>query len=107
VTIDDRERSLVCVPDEKYQIHQLDRDLDGIYDMILVVRTTGLELLDVLVFEKAGYLRHASKEEFETRLAIANRNKQALEELDKITQEAFKKFNKQGLPLSPQATSVK
>lgn len=92
------ERSLLHLPNEKHQILQLDRDLDGVYDMILVLKIAGLDLVDVLVFEKEGYLRHASKEEFEARLTIMNKNKQGMEELHKITQEAFKKFNEQPSP---------
>jgi len=93
-----REISLLHLPNEKYQILQLDSDLDGDYDMILVLKAAGLDLVDVLVFEKEGYLRHGSKEEFEARIAIMNQNNQGMEELHKITQETFKKFNDQPLP---------
>jgi hypothetical protein len=66
----------------------IDQNLNGRYDMFLVLSVKRNELIDVLVVTEDGWLRHANEDEFQTRRKIAEKGKRGealfLETLDKV-----------------------
>ena len=87
----EKEQSLAIEQNTGYGILQIDRDLDGKYEMLIVVSVKDQRLIDVLFVTDDGWLRHSTPEEFEARLRIAEGNRRATEEVDKTITDALKK----------------
>ena len=73
----------------------IDRDLDGRYDMFLLLSVKTQKLIDVLVLTDDGWLRHSTEEEFAARQKTAEENKRVLKEADQIIQDALGKGAKE------------
>ena len=89
----EKEQSLAIEQGTGYGILQLDRDLDGKYEILLVVSLKDQGLKDVLYVTQDGSLRHATQEEFQARLRIAEGNREAIQKVDKIITDGLKKVN--------------
>jgi hypothetical protein len=90
----EKEQSLVIEHDTGYGVVQIDRDLDGKYEMLIVASLKDQSLIDVLFVTGDGWLRHSTPEEFEERLRIGEKNRKGLKELDKTIREAGEKAMK-------------
>jgi len=75
-------------------VMQIDRDLDGKYDLFLILSSKSLSLIDALVLTDEGWWRHATKEEFEARVKIAEDNKRDIERGMKILQQSLEESRK-------------
>lgn len=89
------ERSLVFDQDTGFGILQLDRDLDGKYEMLIVTSIKDQGLVDVLFVTDDGSLRHSTSEEFDARLHIAQGNRRAIEKLNQIISDGANEANKE------------
>lgn len=87
-----KEQSLVVEQNTDYGVLQLDRDLDGKYEMLIVMSLKDQSLIDVFVTTDDGWLRHSTPEELQARQHIAEGNQHALEEFDKTLKDTAKKF---------------
>jgi hypothetical protein len=85
----EKEQSLAIAPATGWGVLQLDRDLDGKYEMLLVVSVEDESLKDVLYVTADGWLRHATPEEFQARLRVAERNRDAIQKVDKIIRDGL------------------
>lgn len=74
-----------------YGVLQIDRNLDGKYEMLIVVSLKDQQIVDVLFVTDDGSLRHGTPEEFQARQRIAEGNRRALEKVDKIITDGIKK----------------
>jgi len=91
----EKEQLLGIEPGTGYGVLLLDRNLDGKYEMFVVVSLKDQSLKDVLYTTDDGWLRHATPEEFQERLRLAEKNRHAMEELDKTISDALKKANQE------------
>ena len=83
-----KEQSLAIDPGRGYGVGQVDRNLDGKYDMLVVVSGTNQALTDVLFVTDGGWLRHSTPEEFQARQRIGERNRQDMQDVQKALQKA-------------------
>lgn len=89
----DKEQWLGFEPVTGYATQQIDSNLNGKYEVFLVLSLQDQSLKDVLYVTENGWLRHATPEEFQARLQIAQRNREAIQNLDKVMSDALKKAN--------------
>ena len=86
----DKEQFLAIERGSDYGVLQIDRDLDGKYETLIVSSLKGQRLKDVLLVTTAGWLRHATTEEYHAWLHRGEINKRAIE----TTDEAIKALSK-------------
>jgi hypothetical protein len=91
---DPKEQTLTFHSVKDVSVMQIDRDLDGKYDLLLILSSKSLSLIDALVLTDDGWWRHATKEEFEARVKIAEDNKRDNEQGMKILQQSLEKARK-------------
>lgn len=84
-----REQALMFEPMTDIMVLPIDRNLDGKYDMFLLLSPKTNRLIDVLVLADEGCLRLGTREEFEARQKIFENNKKAVEDADNIIQRAI------------------
>lgn len=87
----EKEQSLVIEHDKDCGVLQIDRNLDGKYEMLVVASLKDRSLVDVLFVTEDGWLRHSTPEEFQERQRVGELNKKALEELDQTIRGAAQK----------------
>jgi hypothetical protein len=91
----EKEQSMAIEQGTGYGVLQIDRSLDGKYEMLIVVSLKDQHLVDVLYVTDDGWLRHSTPEEFQARQHIAEGNRQAIEKADKVITDALKKANEE------------
>lgn len=84
----DKSRSLVLPTNTDFDIILVDTSLDSTYKTWLVVDLNTRALVDVLVMQEAGRLRHATEDEFRERQSIAARNRRIVQEAVKVIEAA-------------------
>ncbi len=89
-----KQQSLAIDSETGYGVGQLDTNLDGKYDLFIVVSPTNQTLVDVLVVTEEGWLRHSTSEEFRARQRIGEENRRGIEELENTVQKAVEKAAK-------------
>jgi hypothetical protein len=83
-----KEQSLAIDQGTGYFIGQIDTNLDGKYEMFVVVSVTNQTLVDVLFVTNEGWLRHGTPMEFETRQQIAERNRMEMKQVEATFRKA-------------------
>lgn len=86
----EKERSLHLEQGSGYGFMQIDRDLDGKYEMLVIVSHSDGKLTDVLFMTADGWLRHSTPEEFEARKRIYEANLQAMSDVFKAVEKGLK-----------------
>lgn len=84
-----REQALMFEPMTDIMVMPIDRNLDGKYDMFLLLSPKTKRLIDVLMLSDEGWLRHGTEVEYEARQEIFDDNTKALEQADSIIQRAI------------------
>lgn len=84
-----KEQTLTIHHVKNVLVMQIDRDLDGKYDLFLILSSESLSLIDALILTDDGWWRHATKEEFEARVKLAEDNERANERGMKILQQSL------------------
>jgi hypothetical protein len=83
----EKERSLVIERASEYGVLQIDRDLDGRYEVLVVSSLKDERLKDVLFVTADGWLRHSSMEEYDIWLRREGGNKRAVEKADEVMKQ--------------------
>jgi len=93
-SLSEKEQYLAIDQNTGYGVVQIDRHLDGKYDLIIVISLKDQVLEDVLIVTDDGWLRHGTPEEFQTRQHIFEGNRQAVQKLNKDLNNAAEKVMK-------------
>lgn len=86
----EKERSLHLEQGSGYGFMQIDHDLDGKYEMLVVVSHSDGSLTDVLLVTADGWLRHSTPEEFEARKRILETNLKVMSDTNKAIEKTIK-----------------
>jgi hypothetical protein len=84
-----KEQALMLVPVREFAVMPIDLDLDGRYDIFLVLSTKAQKLADVLVVTPDGWLRHSTQEEFEAQEQVGESNRRSLERAKQLVPGLF------------------
>lgn len=93
-SLTEKEQSLIIEQSTGYAVAQIDRNLDGKYEMLLIVSLKDETLMDVLILTEGGWLRHSTTDEFSARLRVGDRNRKDEENFNSTITNVIQQLEK-------------